>query len=182
MQLRRLLVLIVTVALFCTAAIGGDASPVLAQDEAAQLDAPPKGLIGFGLIGAELGVAIPALVGVDATWAYLVFPAGGAVTGALLGHFLVDNNDQVGLSVVAMTAGMALVIPTLVLAVSATAYDPEDDRSSEAKLGPGLLRVDEAGALRLAAPGVALVPRVPSSRAGKLHVSGLQVSMLSGRF
>lgn len=179
MQLPRLDVLIVTVALVCGAASFGNASRVAAQDEPVALDAPPKGAIGFGLIGAELGVAIPALIGVKATWAYLVFPAVGAAGGAVLGHVLVDSNDQVGVSVVALTAGMALVIPTLVLAMVATAYDPEDDRSSEAKLGPGLLRLDESGALRVAAPGTTVVP---SSRAGKLHVSGLQMSMLSGRF
>jgi hypothetical protein len=176
MQLHRLFVI---VAMVCGVALCCDASQVAAQDEPAPLDAPPKGAIGFGLIGAELGVAIPALVGVDAWWAYLVFPAAGAAGGAVLGHFLVDNNDQVELSVIAMTAGIALVIPTLVLAMAATAYDPEEDRSSEAKLGPGLLRLDESGSLRVAAPGTSVVP---SARAGKLHVSGLQMSMFSGRF
>jgi hypothetical protein len=78
-----------------------------------------------------------------------------------------------------MTAGMALVIPTLVLAIAATEYDPEDDVSTTASLGTGAVRVDDHGELSFAAPGIAMVPN-PVSR--KLEVSGVNVSVLSGRF
>ena len=45
-----------------------------------QVEATPKGTIGLGLIGAELGFVLPAAVGLDQTWAFVVFPLalGGA--------------------------------------------------------------------------------------------------------
>jgi hypothetical protein len=176
MQLRRLGVTLVVMSVFACCAIS---SPVHAQsDEPTPVEASPKGKIGLGLIGAELGVAIPAIIGVDAWWAYLVFPVVGAAGGAVLGHVWIDNGNHAELSVVFLTAGMTLVIPTLVIAAAATAYDPEENRSDEASLGSGALRIDE-GSLRLRPPGVSVLP---DAQAGKLHVSGVHVSLLSGRF
>ncbi|HTU61399.1 MAG TPA: hypothetical protein VMF89_23250, partial [Polyangiales bacterium] len=54
----------------------GPTSSTHAQDK--QVEADFKGAVGLGLVGAELGAVIPALVGVEATWAYIVFPAVGA--------------------------------------------------------------------------------------------------------
>lgn len=177
MQLRRLFVTLAVIAsvLACFAV----STPALAQSDTPQtIEASPKGKIGLGLIGAELGVAIPAIIGVDAWWAYLVFPVVGAAGGAVLGHVWLDNGNHAELSVVFLTASMTLVIPTLVLAAAATAYDPEENRGDEASLGSGALRVDR-GALKLRPPGVSVLP---DAQAGKLHVSGVHVSLLSGRF
>lgn len=136
-----------------------------------------KGAVGLGLFGAELGAVIPALAGMDATWAYIVFPAVGAAGGAVAGYFAIDNPGHAQLSVVALTAGMALIIPALVVTLSLTAYDPEGERDDAkrrkvrrlAAAGPGLLRVSH-GELALAAPGIGPTP------------SGLSMSLLSGRF
>jgi hypothetical protein len=178
MKLRRLgATLAVVVSVLAWSAVGTPA--VHAQSDApTPVEATPKGKIGLGLIGAELGVAIPAMIGVDAWWAYLVFPVAGAAGGAILGHFWIDNGNHAELSVVFLTAGMALVIPTLVLAASATAYDPEDEMEDQASLGSGALRVDR-GSLQLRPPGVSVLP---DAQAGKLHVSGVHVSLVSGRF
>jgi hypothetical protein len=176
MQLRLGVTLVVVMSVLACSAVS---SAVQAQsDTPTAVEATPKGAIGIGLLGAELGVAVPAIVGVDAWWAYLVFPVAGAAGGALLGHFWIDNGNHAELSVAFLTAGMTLVIPTLVLAAVATAYDPEDDMSGQASLGTGALRYD-AGALKLAPPGVSAVP---DAQAGKLHVSGVHVSLVSGRF
>ena len=51
------------------------------------LTADFKGMIGLGLIGAELGFVVPALAGARDTWVYIVFPvlgAGGGAVGGLL--------------------------------------------------------------------------------------------------
>ncbi len=179
MQLRRLgVTLAVVVSVFACSVVS---APVHAQsEEPTAVEASPKGKIGFGLLGAELGVAVPAIIGVDAWWAYLVFPVAGAAGGAVLGHFWIDNGNHAELSVVFLTASMALVIPTLVLAASATAYDPEEEAeaASQASLGSGAVRFDQ-GALKLAPPGVSVLP---DAQAGKLHVSGVHVSLMSGRF
>ena len=56
-----------------------------AQVTASGLDSVGKGTVGLGLIGAELGFAIPALIGVEEIWPYIVFPTVGAVGGAVGG-------------------------------------------------------------------------------------------------
>lgn len=159
-----------------------------------QIEADFKGAVGLGLVGAELGAVIPAIAGIDATWAYLVFPVVGAAGGGLAGYFAIDRADKVELSVVALTAGMALILPALIATLQLTSYDDDDQAQpapgtfarqekqrrrvqKQLAAGPGMLRVSE-GRLALQAPGLALVP---SARSESL-VSGLNVSLMSGRF
>ncbi len=92
-----------------------------------QIDASPKGLIGFGLIGAELGLTIPALAGLDETWSLIIFPVVGAAGGAIAGHYAIDNRGNEKAAVATLMVGLALVVPSIVITVAATAYDPEDD-------------------------------------------------------
>ena len=180
--------------------------PRVAQAQAHVDDRVPadfKGAVGLGLVGAELGAVIPALVGMDATWAYLVFPAVGAAGGAVAGYFLLDDPGHVKASVITLTAGMALVIPALVATLALTAYSPGDDEQPNAgsvRVGPGprrqlaaraqhdartrlrhraaagagLLRLSD-GELALSAPGVAIVP-------GPRAVDGMSMALVSGRF
>lgn len=172
----------------------GSASLTHAQNS--QVEADFKGAVGLGLVGAELGAVIPALVGVEATWAYIVFPAIGAAGGALGGYFALDNSGQVELSVVALTAGMALILPALIATLQLTSYS-EDDQPPPAPgtfarakkpapatvarrqlaAGSGMLRVSE-GKLGLSAPGLALLPGTRGDNA----IAGLNVSLMSGQF
>ncbi|HET8932164.1 MAG TPA: hypothetical protein VFN67_01935 [Polyangiales bacterium] len=161
-----------------------------------QVEAGFKGTVGLGLVGAELGAVIPALAGLDATWAYIVFPVVGAAGGGLAGYFAIDNADKVELSVVALTAGMALVLPALIATLQLTSYDDDDQppppggfarsrkhpgtmRRVEKQLaaGPGMLRMSE-GRLAFQAPGVALLP----GARGESPVSGVNLALMSGRF
>lgn len=175
MQRRRLGVTIAVVLSMASAIAPSQSWAQDAQPES--IEADPKGKIGLGLLGAELGVAIPALVGVDDWWAYVVFPIVGAAGGAIAGHFIIDEENHAELSVAFLTAGLTLVIPTLVLAAAATAYDPEEDMN-QASLGSGALRLDR-GEVKWAAPGVSVVP---DAQAGRLHVSGVHLALMSGRF
>jgi hypothetical protein len=171
----------------------GPASFTQAQDK--QVEADFKGAVGLGLVGAELGAVIPALVGVEATWAYIVFPVVGAAGGALGGYFALDNADKPELSVIALTAGMALILPALIATLQLTAYDEDDQpppapgtfaraRTRPAErarkqlaAGPGMVRMSE-GKLALSAPGLALVPGARGDNA----IAGLNVSLMSGQF
>jgi hypothetical protein len=93
-----------------------------------------KGVVGLGLIGAELGFAVPALAGMDQTWAYIVFPAVGAAGGATAGYFLLEGEGKsVGANVALLATGLALIIPTMVVTLSATAYDPDDEAAVESE-------------------------------------------------
>ncbi|HEY2735959.1 MAG TPA: hypothetical protein VGI70_18305 [Polyangiales bacterium] len=174
--------------------------PASSQAQGKPVASNYKGAVGLGLIGAELGAVIPAVAGVDATWAYIVFPVIGAAGGAVGGYFAIDHQDHAQLSVIALTAGMALIIPALVVTLSETAYDAESDTASNSRggvasarheptrsertlraraaAGSGLLRLSE-GEFALSAPGVAIVP---SAQRGDTRLAGMSMSLLSGRF
>lgn len=126
MTLRR----IITPAILFFSMAFGSFAPSEAEAQPAmpvQVESNVKGTIGLGMVGAELGFVIPAAVGLEDLWAYIVFPIVGAAGGAVGGFFAFDNNDLVEGSVAALAAGMALVIPALVLTLALTAYDPSEE-------------------------------------------------------
>lgn len=160
-------------------------------------------MVGLGLIGGELGMVIPALAGVDATWAYLVFPAVGMIGGGVAGYFLLESGDHAEASIAMLGIGMALVIPATVLTLSLTAYDPEDDQPPAetaavrfdptairdrrqrllSRAGSGLLRVAD-GNVWLGAPAVGPIASLaqdgrPTVRFG---AADFQLSLVSGTF
>lgn len=90
-----------------------------------------KGIIGLGLIGAEIGFIVPALVQdamhTNEWWPYLVFPALGAVGGAIGGWGVEQATaGQPEADVALLAIGMALIVPTMVATLALTAYDPND--------------------------------------------------------
>ncbi len=143
-----------TAALVAALSVGSLAAPLRAEAQPAadmgqSIDATPKGTIGLGIIGAEIGFAVPALAGIDGAWAYVVFPVIGAAGGAIGGFYAIDNNDNERAAVAMLTVGMALMVPTLVLTLAMTAYDPDDDVEDSGDSGGDDLEegadADEAG-------------------------------------
>lgn len=152
-----------------TAALGLTPSVASAQS---QVGPNLKGSIGLGLVGAELGLVIPAAAGLDDTWALVVFPIVGGAGGAIAGHFLLDDGNRT-LSIGALALGVALVVPSVVLTLSLTAYDPEDDGAveSNADSGDGGDGADAAGSegdtsVEVDSGGQARVHRRRVARAG----------------
>ncbi len=158
------LTVLLSCALYGSLSLGAVAS-VHAQE---RVDAVPKGTIGLGLIGAEIGFVVPALAGLHEPWAFIVFPIVGAAGGAVGGYFGIDDPGYEEASVAVLAASMALIIPTVVITLMATRYDPEDDESTEPgnaavqlaqarrqalQDGLGLVRLGKKG-LRLDMPGV----------------------------
>jgi ABC-type uncharacterized transport system permease subunit len=147
-----------------------------------QLGTPPKGIIGLGLFGAELGIAVPAAFRVKNPWILTATGVAGGAGGALAGFYLLDKRDNGttrALSITFVALGLAGFVPTTLLVVRATRYVPPDDPPAEASLadaGGGLLRVSR-GRLGLGIPAVT-VSRVPSLR----DVRETQFALLSGRF
>lgn len=90
-----------------------------------------KGIIGLGLVGAELGLIIPALAGVrDEWWPYVVFPLIGAIGGGIGGWAVEQNTpNDAEVDVALMVIGMALVVPTIVGTLALTAYRPPAESS-----------------------------------------------------
>lgn len=178
-----------TLAFAAALAVGALASPsrAAAQDPMpVQVDASPKGLIGLGFIGAELGLTIPALAGLDETWSLIVFPVVGAAGGAIAGHYAIDNRGNEKAAVATLMIGLALVVPSIVITVAATAYDPEDDFEEQVEEAGGdpeeaEAQVEEAEAEAEAEPEAALDRRQLATRGGtgmvRIHEGGVSLSL-----
>ena len=149
-----------------------------AQDGIAAM---PKGTIGLGLIGAELGMAVPAIFGMKDIWPYLLFPAIGAGGGVTLGILWLDKDGANSKVSVAMLAvGTALVIPTLVLTLTRSAYDPEDEGGTELNEDLNVQAAREAGPGLENGGSVGVVQRRPSvgGSAGDLQLSPERAHLL----
>jgi len=85
-----------------------------------------KGTIGGALLGAELVMAIEAAAGVKSPWAYLGGGLAGAAAGGVGGYF-VEQEASPRVSMLMLAGGLTLAIPTTVLVLSATAYEPPAD-------------------------------------------------------
>lgn len=166
------------------------------------LRATPKGTIGLGLVGAELGLIIPSVSGLNEAWALSVFPIVGAAGGALAGYFALDKPGREKGSVAALVVGLAGIMPAILVTVKGVRKERQDRweptpqielRSEKerraietAEAGPGLLRRSRSG-LRVAAPGISFSRRAAQDaetvRMGGLRDrTELRLSLASGVF
>lgn len=178
------------------------ASPAVVDAQAAPtiptIDTSPKGTIGLGLIGAEIGLALPAMLGLDQWWALTITTVGGAAGGALAGYFAIDKPAREKAAVSVLVVGIALVVPTVILTVKGLRYDPDDEKAPEidpyakrrrrnaelARAGSGLLRRSKYG-FHVGLPGVsAQETAYDPERSGYLPTTGseLHFSVASGAF
>jgi hypothetical protein len=163
--------------------------------------ASPKGTIGLGLVGAELGLIIPSASGLNKVWSLTVFPIVGATGGALAGYFALDKPGREKGSVATLVVGLAGVLPAILVTVKGVReerrerWEPnqsirlseEERRAIElAEAGPGLLRRSRSG-LRVAMPAVSVSTKAPldpeAARMGVLRDrTEVRLSLASGVF
>jgi hypothetical protein len=165
-----------------------------------EVRATPKGTIGLGLVGAELGLIIPSASGLSEPWALTVFPVVGAAGGALAGYFALDKPGREKGSVAGLVVGLAGVIPAVLVTVKGVRekrqerWEPtprlrtgKEQRAFEmVEAGPGLLRRSRSG-LRAAMPGMSMSWMAPrdaeTERMGGLRErTELRLSLASGVF
>jgi hypothetical protein len=103
------------------------AQPVCGAEPCNQVESVPKGAVGLGLIGAEIGFVLPAVIGLHQAWAFVVFPLVLGGGGAVGGYFAFDEPNSPEAGVAMLAAGIALIIPSLVLTLAFTSYDPGDE-------------------------------------------------------
>ena len=103
------------------------AQPVCGAEPCNQVESVPKGAIGLGLIGAEIGFVLPAVIGLHEAWAFVVFPLVLGGGGAVGGYFAFDEPNSPEAGVAMLAVGIALIIPSLVLTLAFTSYDPGDE-------------------------------------------------------
>jgi hypothetical protein len=96
-------------------------APLAAHAE--EVSTTGKGIVGGTLLGAELVLATEAAFKVKPGWAYLVGGVGGGAAGGVAGYFI-EQDANPKTTMLMLAGGMALIIPTTVAVLSATAYEP----------------------------------------------------------
>jgi hypothetical protein len=156
--LSRLLIGVLVAALATAAVAPSSASAQATPEPTRQVRADFKGLIGGGILGAEIGFIVPAILvhaGVrelDEVWSWILFPTLGAVGGAIAGYFALEDpangttmsgEVQRGFpeaAVAVFATSIALIVPTFVGVLALTSYDPARDAR-----GAGDDRGDDGG-------------------------------------
>ncbi len=96
-----------------------------------------KGMVGGGLLGAELVMGTEAALKLNSPWAYVIGGVGGAAAGGVGGYYL-EGSLSPKSNTLLLTAGLLFVIPTTVAVLANTAYTPPPNYSREhvAKVEP----------------------------------------------
>lgn len=128
------------------------ASFVMAEQSAraeGPVSATGKGIAGLAIIGGSVTATTMGIIGVEQRWAYLVFPPLVAVGGGIGGYFM-ENAAPVEVSSYMLGAGMALIIPTIIVSLNATVYKvPDDYPNDPSKKTPAAEAQSPSARLRL---------------------------------
>ena len=90
-----------------------------------------KGMIGGGMLGAEIVMLTESALRLRPGWMYLLGGAAGAAGGAYLGYELCDDSTNRPPAFL-LAGGIALIIPTIMGVLTATQYEPSGPLQREA--------------------------------------------------
>lgn len=107
----------------------GDASA------AADVSGTGKGIAGGALLGGEVGFLGLAASGAQQSWLYYTLPPLLAIGGGVGGYY-VEQSSPADVPLFMLAGGMALVIPTVVITLSATSYRPGNEDSTPVDATP----------------------------------------------
>jgi hypothetical protein len=131
-------------------------------------EVPLKGMIGCGLIGAELVTGTEALLGVRQPWLYAVSGVAGAAGGAVGGYFL-EKNTSPQIALFTFFGGLGLIIPATILVTDALNHPATPE--PEAPPAPKEPTADPSGPS--ASPELSIVlPPSPKGRVALLWLEG----------
>jgi len=94
-----------------------------------------KGIAGGALLGGEIGFMGLSAAGAKATWMYWTIPTALAIGGGIGGYFI-EKSASPEIPLAMLAGGMALIIPTVVITLSANAYQPSTEDSTPADATP----------------------------------------------
>jgi len=154
------------VAVFATAAIAAGAVTLGPVREARADDVSPtgKGIVGGGLLGAEVVTMVEAIAGVRSGWAYAVGGIVGAGGGAVGGYFVEQGSTDGKAPMYMLAGGLALIIPAVVLSLNATRYMPEEGATEDAvPTGPAAEPGVPGGSVGGSAPSAAPPSPAPAT-------------------
>jgi hypothetical protein len=152
-------------AVLFTAVLAAGAAVLAPAREARAQDVSPtgKGIVGGGLLGAEVVTMVEAIAGVRPGWAYAVGAIVGAGGGAVGGYFVEQGSPDGKAPMYMLAGGLALVIPAVVLTLNATRYMPEEGATEDAAptgpaAEPGVPGAGVGGSAPAGAPAPAPAP------------------------
>jgi hypothetical protein len=116
-----------------SAALVGAAAFVGPEREARADNVSPdgKGIVGGGLLGAEVVTIVEGIADVSSGWAYAIGAVVGAGGGAVGGYFVEQNSSDGKAPMYLLAGGLALVIPAIVLTVNGTRYRPQEGSTDD---------------------------------------------------
>jgi hypothetical protein len=119
--------------IFATATLFGLAALAVPPREARAADVSPtgKGMVGGGLLGAEVVTIVESIAGVKSPWAYVIGGVVGAGGGAVGGYFVEQSSTDGRAPMYMLAGGLALVIPAVVLTLNATRWQPEEGATED---------------------------------------------------
>jgi hypothetical protein len=141
----------------CLCGVATLACPKAARAESVSPDG--KGIVGGGLLGAEIVTIAEGIAGVRPGWAYAVGAVLGAGAGATGGFFIerASFSDDGRVPTYMLAGGLALIIPALVISLNATRYIPEQHATED--------RAPTAPAAEPGTPGGSVVAPPPAEAA-----------------
>ncbi|HEX3771727.1 MAG TPA: hypothetical protein VHV30_12705 [Polyangiaceae bacterium] len=107
------------------------------QARADEVSPNGKGVVGGALLGGEVVTIVEALAGTKPAWAYAVGGILGAGAGGVAGHFIEQDSDSQNgkVPMYMLAGGLALIIPSVVLVLNATRWQPEEGATEDAVPG-----------------------------------------------
>ncbi|HUT76742.1 MAG TPA: hypothetical protein VM285_03595 [Polyangia bacterium] len=126
--------IVMAAALLATLSLAGRAA---SQDQTPQgplapdepVEATGVGIAGGVLLGAELILAVEAIIDVEPVWPWIVFPIVGAAGGGVGGYFVEQASPEGAIAM--LVVGLVAIIPTAVAISVSRAYDPESEGAVE---------------------------------------------------
>jgi hypothetical protein len=122
-----------------TAALVGAAAFVGPERAALADNVSPdgKGIVGGGLLGAELVTIVEGIADVHSGWAYGIGAIVGAGGGAVGGYFVEQQSSDGKVPTYLLAGGLALIIPAIVLTLNGTRYRPQEGATDDNVPAPG---------------------------------------------
>lgn len=120
-------------ALATAVAVGSATLLTPGSARAEEVSPTAKGIVGGALLGGEIVMIPMSLFHVKSGWAYAIGGGLGAVGGGVGGYFIetagFSSDGRVPMYMLA--GGMALVIPTVILTLNATRYQPAEGATED---------------------------------------------------
>jgi hypothetical protein len=90
-----------------------------------------KGIVGGGLLGADVVTGTMGIIGVHNPWFYVIGGGLGAAGGAVGGYAVQQASSDGRAPMYLLAGGLALLIPAAVLTLDATRFRPSDDATED---------------------------------------------------